>query len=298
MNRAVLLVGAAAMALAAAGCGSKDREMERLRSEQKRGLDQMQEQVAALAAQVRQLREDVRELDSDLFDLRGAVDFGLAAVGRAGEAGPGTETAPGPGTEGGTSSGVATGEEVPIEPIQADSLEALAAEVAKLRADVTRLRDEFTTERETAELRDPRRTWEAMNDPKQLNWRLDRFAARYAPTIKDETARAEFVADVARYEEELSARAALSSDQLRERYRAKLTERVNTETNERMRNWFEQQLRTLETGQPNVVENQLQTFLRYDAVEELKDLATKNKISNEELRDNGLQIYGGAYGWR
>jgi hypothetical protein len=253
--------------------------------------------MSALAAQVRQLREDVRELDTELFDLRGAIDFGLGAASAA-EPEPGLGTPPRTGAEGETPSGVGPVEEVPVEPIQADSLEALAAEVAKLRADVAKLREEFTTERETTELRDPRRTWEAMNDPKQLTWRLDRFAARYAPTVTDEATRAEFVADVARYKEELSARAGLSSEQLRERYRAKLTERVNTEANERMRNWFEQQLRTLETGQPNVVENQLQTFLRYDAIEGLKDLAAKYKVSNEELRDNGLQTYGGAYGWR
>ena len=116
--------------------------------------------------------------------------------------------------------------------------------------------------------------------------------------MKDEVTRQEFLADVAAFKEQINERAGLTQEELLERYRTKLTERVNIETNDRLRQWYEQQLRTLNTGQPKVVENQVKTFVRYDNVQGLKEIATKYNISNEKLRDHGLQSYGGAYGWR
>jgi hypothetical protein len=127
---------------------------------------------------------------------------------------------------------------------------------------------------------------------------VDRFARIHGKKMKDEVTREEFLADVAAFKEQINERVGLTQEELLERYRTKLTERVNTETNDRLRQWYEQQLRTLDTGQPKVVENQVKTFVRYDNVQGLKAIATKYNISNEELRDNGLQSYGGAYGWR
>ena len=281
MKRAIFLIAAAATLLG--GCGSGNKEIDQVRAEQKRGLKQMREQVQVLSAQVRRLHEDVRELESDLFDIRDRLESGRSVGAVAG---------------GETTRTTGSGDEIEVEPVAADSLEALAAEVTKVRADMARLREEIVEERETAELRDPRKTWEAMNDPKKLTWRVDRFAKIHGKTMKDEVTREEFLADVAAFKEQINERVGLTQEELLERYRTKLTERVNTETNDRLRQWYEQQLRTLDTGQPKVVENQVKTFVRYDNVQGLKEISTKYNISNEELRDNGLQSYGGAYGWR
>ncbi len=290
MRKAIVFAIAIAVALLA-GCGSNKRELEALRAEQKRGLEQMRDQLKALSLEVGRLRRVVGELDSELFEIKGQLDYGLIG-------GRGTDAELGSPPEAGTPSEVGPAREMPIEPIEVKDLEGLAKEVAKLRAEVANLHLELVTEKEIADLRDPRKTWEAMNDPKKLSWRLDRFAKHWSGTIEDETTRAQFVADVAELKEQISARESLSKEELTERYRAKLTERINTESNQRMRQWLEQQLRTLNTGQDRVVENQLKTFQRYDTTQGLKELASKYKISNEQLRDNGLQTYGGAYGWR
>ncbi len=278
MKKAILLL-TVAMAVVLAGCGSGNKEIERVRAEQKRGLNQIREQVQVLSTQVRRLHEDVRELENDVFDIRARLGSGRG-VARA------------------TGGATDPGDEIGVEPVAADSLEALAAEVTKVRADMARLRQEIIDERETAELRDPRKTWEAMNDPEKLTWRVDRFARIHGKEMKDEVTRQEFLADVAVFKEQIDERAGLTQEQLLEHYRTRITERVNTETNDRLRKWYEQQLRTLNTGQAKVVENQVKTFVRYDNVQGLKEIATKYNISNEELRDNGLQSYGGAYGWR
>jgi len=278
MKRAILLF-TVAMAVVLAGCGSGNKEIERVRAEQKRGLNQVREEVQALSTQVRRLHEDVRELESDLFDIRSRLDSGRG-VGAA------------------TARTTDAGNEIEVAPVAADSLEALAAEVTKMRADVARLRQEIVDERETAELQDPRKTWEAMNDPEKLTWRVDRFARIHGKGMNDEVTRQQFLADVAAFKDQINERAGLTQEQLLEHYRTRITERVNTETNDRLRQWYDQQLRTLNTGQANVVENQVKTFVRYDNVQGLKEIATKYNISNEELRDNGLQSYGGAYGWR
>ena len=278
MKKAILLL-TVAMAVVLAGCGSGNKEIERVRAEQKRGLNQVREQVDVLSTQVRRLHEDVRELESDLFDIRARVDSGR-------------------GVGGVTARTTDSGDEIEVEPVAADSLEALAAEVTKVRADMARLRQEIIDERETAELRDPRKTWEAMNDPEKLTWRVDRFARMHGKAMKDEVTQQEFLVDVAAFKDQINERAGLTQEQLLEHYRTRITERVNTETNDRLRKWYEQQLRTLNTGQAKVVENQVKTFVRYDNVQGLKEIATKYNISNEELRDNGLQSYGGAYGWR
>ena len=54
----------------------------------------------------------------------------------------------------------------------------------------------------------------------------------------------------------------------------------------------------LTQGSEQVITAKLKTYVRYDTAQGLRELAEKYKISNEDLRSNGLQTYGGAYGWR
>jgi outer membrane murein-binding lipoprotein Lpp len=292
MTKAMVLVVAAG-ALLLAGCGASKRELDELRAEQNRALDQVRAEVQSLATQVGRLRDDLRELDADLFELSGQLGYSPAAES-SGETFETRESA----TTTRPPSGATAVEEVAVEPLHVETLGELAAEVAKLRAELATLRQQMAVEREMAELLDPRKTWEAMNDPKKLSWRLDRFAKTWSANVDDEVQRAQFVADVEALKTQLEERASLSNDELVNHYRAKLTERVNSETNQRMRLWYEQELRMLNQGDERVISSKLKTYVRYDAAQGLKELAEKYKISSDDLRNNGLQTYGGAYGWK
>jgi hypothetical protein len=157
---------------------------------------------------------------------------------------------------------------------------------------------QVATERELAELRDPRKTWEAMSDPEQFSWRLDRFATTWSSNIEDPVQRQQFMGDVAVFRDEIVRGASFSVQEQVRHYQAKLTERVEAETNPRMRHWYQQELRALNQGDERIVANKLKTYMRYDIAYGLKELAQKYKISIDELRNNGLQTYGGAYGWK
>ncbi len=290
MTKAMLALCAVAVVFVL-GCGERDRELDELRAEQQQVFDQLRDQFTALNDEVARLRRDLAQLDSELFEVKGRVEFGLLAEGRPEESGSSA-------TRTGTSRERTSLEATPIRPLDAQTLEELAEAVAKLQDQLVALREEFITEREIEELRDPRRTWEAMNDPEQLSRRLERFARVWSETIDDDVTRRGFAADVDRIRAEVEARANMSKAELVTQYRAKLNERISTETNERMRQWYQHQLRALESADDRAVDTQLQTFQRYDTAAALKELTEKYKITNEDLRRNGLQSYGGAYGWQ
>jgi outer membrane murein-binding lipoprotein Lpp len=275
------------------GCSSKTDEVDTLRREQNRAIEQVGRDVEAMRHRVERLDGDIKDMQVELFELERKVATELVAVRGGEEPGPsertdGGEAAPDNGTP----------PRVQIEPLEVSTLGELAGEVAKLKAELTQLRDQYQSEKELEALRDPRQTWEAMNDPEKLTERLERFERVWSPKIEDGATRAQFQTDVQAVVDQMKTRAAMSRDELLAHYRVKLTDRINTETNQRMRQWYEQQLRTLDSGNERVVETQLTTFQRYDTVQALKEVAEKYKVSNEDLRDNGLQTYGGAYGWQ
>ncbi len=289
MKRAMVFAVAAAVAVLA-GCGSKDSDVEQLRAEQRQALSRLDEQVRALSAEVRRMREDLRELDGDLFALKGQYDY--APVARAGD-GPRTGTATGGGS---VASGPAV-EEVPVEPIEAN-VEILAAELAKTRAEVKTLSQAYAADKELEELRDPRRTWEAMGDAEQLASRLDRLAQAHVASIEDETTRDQFLADIARVKDEIAIRANTSREEQLEAQKAELAERLTTETNERRREWVQRQLDALSGEDEEAIERQLGFALRGENGRQVGELARKYDISRDTLRDNGLQSFGGFGGGR
>jgi outer membrane murein-binding lipoprotein Lpp len=283
MKKALVLTitvaaAAAAAAVLLAGCGSKNTAVEELRAEQKRGLERLNEQVRALSAEMLRMREDIRELDGDLFDFKNQLDMGVASARDGGE------TTAAAGTGGGTTSAAGAVEEVPVKPIEAN-VEVLATELAKLR-------QEYHNDKELAMLRDPRKTWQAMGDAEKLSWRLDRFARKHAGTIEDEATREQFLADIESLKDGAKTRASEPREEQVERYTAKLTERISTETNERRRQWHERQLTAFTSGDENAINNQLDRALRHDNARDVREFAQKYKISNEELRNNGLVSYG------
>lgn len=274
-------------------CGSSSDEADDLRAEQTRAIEKVGRDVGALNHKLQRLKGDVEQMQGELFELERKVATELVAIRGGDEFEPSTRTGD---DEHARDNG--TTPTVRVEPLDVDTLDELADEVAKLKAELTQLHQQYETEKEAEELRDPRLTWEAMNDPEKLTERLERFERVWSPEIEDETSRAQFQDDVRTIIDQMDVRAAMSRDELLAHYRTKLTERVNAETNQRMRQWYEQQLRALDSGNERVVDTQLATFQRYDTVQALKEVAETYKISNEDLRDNGLQTYGGAYGWR
>ena len=296
MQKMILLSLVIAVTLLA-GCGSNQKRIDQLRAEQDRALRQLREDVHVLGNQVRGMLVEINQLDSDLFELRSHFEYGPIGMGTGVGSSSGEETS-GREAEDVSSPLNRHVEQVPIQPIAAKDLESLAMEVAKLRADVETLRLQFEAEKEIAVLRDPRETWNAMNDPEKLTWRLDRFERVWSRTIEDEAKREEFVAEMTQIKERVNWRAGMSTPELLEHYRAKLTERANSEGNQRVRHYFEQQLSTLDSDNQKLVEGHLQTYKRYDFAEDLRVLTSKHNISMDELRDNGLQTYGSPHGWQ
>jgi len=291
----LFLIVLALVATGFAGCGSNKTEVEELRAEQQRALDKIGAQLQGLSAEMRRVREQVSELDGDLLDLRGRVARGLAAVRTAEVAkGPTVKTVNGSGTTG--ADGEAEG--VPVEEVEVN-IDTLSEQLAKMQSDVATLRDEYTSDKELEELRDPRRTWEAMGDPEQLAARLDRFADTYAATIEDETQREEFLADMGTLKEEVEARGEMSEDERIQYYAAQLTEQINNaETNDRMRQWYQRQLTSLTTGDEEAIERQLEMVQRMDSSRAVGEVTSKYSISSQTLRDNGLQTLGRGMGGR
>ncbi len=297
VRKVIVFMIVAAVAVLA-GCGSSKKEIEQLRADQEKELSQVRKQTEALAAEMRRVRGDINELDADLFELRGQLDLALTGSGRAeraeAEALSATTTAE---AEGETAAEGATAEEVPVELIEAD-LETLAVELTKMRDEVAELREEYDSDKELAELRDPRKTWEAMGDSTELSKRLDRFAGKHAATIEEEATREQFVADVKALQEQVAARANMATDEQVEHYHARLTERINAETNDRMRRFYEQQLNALASDDADAVERQLDRSMLFDNSRGVGEIAEKYSIPSETLRDNGLQSFGGFGGGR
>lgn len=287
MRMAIVFVVVAAVVLLA-GCGSKDTEVEKQRAGENQGLDRLNEQVRVLSVEVRRMREDLRELDGDLFDLKSQLDLGVASTRGGGE------TTAAAGTGGGTTSAAGL-EEVPVEPIEAN-LEILAVELAKTRADVKTLSQAYAADKELEELRDPRRTWEAMGDADKLTGRLDRLAKSHATGIEDEATRELFLADIATLKDEIAVRASTPREEQLETYKAGLAERISAETNERRRQWYERQLASLTGEDEEAVERQLDFAMRGDNARQLGEFARKYEIPRETLSDNGLRTFGGMGG--
>jgi len=297
-------VGVVLLALAmlgSYGCGSSRGEIDQLRADEKRRTAELQQQVRALSEQVRQLQQNFHSLDGDMFELKGQLDEATVGGGVTGAGGAGHGLLSGsvvlPAADGASSGSAGlVGDEV--EPIEAGSLEDLASEVSKIQAEVVRLRQQFVRKQELATLLDPRKISESLTDPEKLTLRVDRFSNVWSDKITDETTRQAFVADIEELKRRTQSRGAMSKDELAAHYRASLTARADAEDNERIKKWFKTQLVSLNSTREGVVEAQVSTLLRYDSIQDLRDLARKYSISEKDMRRNGLQITGVVRHWR
>ena len=290
--RSVIIVAAVGMAVVLAGCGSNRKAIDELRGEQRR----TEGQINQVSADLNKLRQDINLLirQTDEFSARISLlesRLDMVEVGGGPTVARNTTGETTPGNEGGT-----PGNEH-VTPIKAETLEELAQEVARLRADLEQFRYQFVTAQEEEQLRDPQETWRAINDPEKMGWRLDRFAKVWAPKIEDEATRDTFSTDVAAVKQQIGELAQMPRDQAVAFYRSKLVERTQSETNDRMKRWFEAQVQMIDRAEPTYIDNQLEMYRRYDTVLALKKLADKYQIAQDVMRDNGLPITGLAYGW-
>ena len=287
--RTILIVVAAALL---AGCGSKTDEVDTLRAEQAKALDEVRQQVETLTTQLGRIRREIGQLDEDLFELRGQLEFAL--VSPRGSSTPATGTgadAGGPELVPEATASAAIGLET-VEPIEAD-LEIVAAELTKVRDTLEALRTEYSADKELAELQDPRRTWEALSDPEELFRRLDRFAVAQADEFEDEAVREQFLTDVEAYKQQLVARATMTKEEQIAQHRARLSEQISSDSSGRRRQWYQSQLDALDAGDEEAVDEVLDRTQRFENARELGDLAEKYEISRETMRDNGLAAFGG-----
>lgn len=288
--RSVIVVAAVGMAVVLAGCSSNRKAIDELRGEQRR----TQGQINQVSGDLNKLRQDINLLirQTDEFSARiSLLESRLDMVEGGTTVARNTTRETTPGGEDGTA-----GDEH-VTPIKAETLEELAQEVARLRADLEQFRHQFVTAQEEEQLRDPQETWRAINDPEKMGWRLDRFAKVWAPKIEDEATRDTFSTDVAAVKQQIGELAQMPRDQAVAFYRAKLVERTQSETNDRMKRWFEAQVQMIDRAESTYIDNQLEMYRRYDTVLALKKLADKYQIAQDVMRDNGLPITGLAYGW-
>jgi len=128
--------------------------------------------------------------------------------------------------------------------------------------------------------------------------RLDRFADKWSRTIDDYETQDQFLLDVADLKKRVLARAGTPRHQLVEDYRAMLTAQMGKELDPHMREWYTQQIDPLNSKNEKFVESQIQTYLRYDTIEDLKGLAKKYGISDRVIRNYGLHTSGRPHDWQ
>jgi hypothetical protein len=163
-----------------------------------------------------------------------------------------------------------------------------------MREQVETLRTQYASDKRLEELRDPRSTWEALGNQEELTVRLDAFAKAYAETIDDPMARDAFLTDIAALKDQLAARVAMTPEEQLAQYKARVTEQLNSETDERRRGWFQRQLEMLNSTDEEQVARYLEQASRFENARAIGELAEKHSISNDTLRDNGLQAFGGG----
>ncbi len=282
----IFVVGVAIISLVA-GCKKSDyaEKITRIEAKQDRQEREFKGEINSISADVTKIQKDVEE-------LRTAVDLLSKAEASAAHI---AETEATTGETAVTPSGKETEKPPTADAYQSvmTELAALREELQKTKADLEETKRDFERSAELERLRDPREQWRAMGDPKELATRVEKLAATYAPKIEDANTRAQFQEDVRNYVNELSTE--LSDEELYQKYHDYLTERINTETNERMRSWQQRQLQSLEQSEGEARQARLSSFVRTENMRQLGEIVSKYQIPAEELTNHGLlsRGYGG-----
>ncbi len=132
--------------------------------------------------------------------------------------------------------------------------------------------------------------WRAMGDPKELRRRLDKLAEAFGPTIGDAKRREEFDQDVGALKERIGKE--ISEDELYEKVRERISERLKRASNERERDWLQRQLNALERAEGPERTASLARYVRIGNVGAVQELAKKYSIPRDQLVKCGLAFVG------
>jgi len=132
--------------------------------------------------------------------------------------------------------------------------------------------------------------WQAMGDPKELARRLDKLVEAFGATIADPNRRKEFQEDVRALKERTGKE--VSEEELYEKVRKGISERLRRASNDREKAWLKRQLDALEEAKGPEREAALARYVRLDNVGALQELARKYSIPREQMVKCGLSFVG------
>ena len=103
----------------------------------------------------------------------------------------------------------------------------------------------------------------------------------------------EFETDIEQYKAEAAKE--YTRDELLAKYKASIQKQMQEATDERMKEWYNRQIQALDESSGDALDARLDNYRRYENMRALSEIAKKYKISRNDFRNYGLQIYGG--GW-
>jgi hypothetical protein len=172
-----------------------------------------------------------------------------------------------------------------------EDIQLLREEIAAIRDDIKEVRSEALASKATPR-EDPHQDWKEMAMPAKLAEKLDLFIDEYAPKLDETGRRTEFEADMNAYREEVTKE--YSTEELLENHKQSLQRQIDEATDDRMKQWYQRQLQALSESEGQALKARLENYRRYENMRELSEIARKYNISRTELRNYGLQIYGGG----
>ena len=166
----------------------------------------------------------------------------------------------------------------------------LKEEIKALKAQLKEVDNRVTTAGTTPDER--RNAFNNMSDPEVLAQNLDKFIEDYGKKIEDSGQRAEFEADLDAYK--MEATTDYTTEELLAKFKASIMQRMEETDDDRMKGWYDRQIKALDESSDSALETRITNFRRYENMRELSKIAEKYNISRSELRNYGLQVYGGA----
>ncbi len=171
-----------------------------------------------------------------------------------------------------------------------EEFEELKKEVEVLRAKLGKVEEQVSSR--TISSVDHRSAYRDMGDPVKLSEKLDTFVTEYGPKLDESGRRAEFEADVEEYRAEATRE--YTTEELLEKYRESISLRMEESGDDRMREWYNRQLKALEDSSAEALQTRLTNYRRYENMRALSAIAQEYNITRTEFRNYGLQIYGGG----
>jgi len=137
---------------------------------------------------------------------------------------------------------------------------------------------------------DPADIWRAMGDPKELSQRLDTLVKAFAPTIPEPDRRREFEQNVGNLKEKIGQE--ISEEELYNKIRERLSERLKKSGSEREKAWLQGQLEALQRSEGPDRKERIGRYVRIENVRATHALAQKYSVPREQMVKCGLAFVG------